>query len=134
MMLSSWPTWRRLAFTTALYLAVALTITVLVQGFAPSGPLRVLEVLGLVLTGAAVAGIVIGLIVARLANYQDPESEAEFERFAVLQQQVASVGSQHDGDDAGDREAKKRFEETVARLKGANIGAHRGRRLERKDL
>lgn len=58
-------------------------------------------------------------------------TEAEFERFAVLQQQVASVGSQHSGDDAGDRDAAKRFEETVARLKGANIGAQRGRRQEK---
>jgi hypothetical protein len=48
----------------------------------------------------------------------------------VLQQQVASVGSQHAGDDAGDRDAKKRFQETVARLKGANIGGHRGRRSD----
>ena len=58
-------------------------------------------------------------------------TEAEFERFAVLQQQVASVGSQHAGDDAGDRDAAKRFQETVARLKGANIGGQRGRRSER---
>jgi len=57
-------------------------------------------------------------------------SEAEFERFAELQQEVASVGSQHAADDAGDREASKRFEETIARLKGANIGARRGRRAE----
>jgi predicted Zn-dependent protease with MMP-like domain len=89
MMLSRWPTWRRLVFTTALCLAVALTIVVLVQGFAPSGPLRVLEVLGLILTGAAVAGIVIGLIVARMANYQDPESEAEFERLVVRSEELA---------------------------------------------
>ena len=45
-MLSRWPTWRRIALTTVLCLAVALTITALVQGLAPSGPLRALEVLG----------------------------------------------------------------------------------------
>jgi DNA primase len=65
------------------------------------------------------------------ADYLADMTEAEFERFAVLQQQVASVGSQHSGDDAGDRDSAKRFEETVARLKGANIGGHRGRRSER---
>jgi len=57
-------------------------------------------------------------------------SEAEFERFAELQREVASVGSQHAADDAGDREAAKRFQETVARLRGANVGAQRGRRPE----
>jgi hypothetical protein len=58
-------------------------------------------------------------------------TEAEFERFAVLQQQVAAIGSEHAADDAGDRDARKRFQETVARLKGANIGGARGRRSER---
>jgi DNA primase len=57
-------------------------------------------------------------------------SEAEFERFAELQREVASVGNQHAADDAGDREASKRFQETVARLRGANVGAQRGRRPE----
>ena len=54
-------------------------------------------------------------------------SEAEFERFAQLQQQVASVGQHHEADDAGDREAAKRFQETVVRLKQEH-GAQRGRR------
>ena len=58
-------------------------------------------------------------------------SEAEFERFAALQQEVAGIGNQHTADDAGDRDAAKRFEETITRLKGANIGAQRGRRPER---
>jgi DNA primase len=58
-------------------------------------------------------------------------SEAEFERFAALQQQVAGIGNQHAADDAGDRDAGKRFEEAIARLKGANIGAQRGRRPEK---
>lgn len=62
------------------------------------------------------------------ADHLADVTEAEFERFAVLQQQVASVGSQHAADDAGDRDAAKRFQETVARLKGENIGGQRGRR------
>ena len=58
-------------------------------------------------------------------------SEAEFERFAALQQQVASVGTQHAADDAGDRDAAKRFQETVARLKQERASALRGRRPEK---
>ena len=59
-------------------------------------------------------------------------SEAEFERFAALQQQVASVGTHHSADDAGDRAATKRFQETVARLKQEGVSAHRGRRPEKR--
>jgi DNA primase len=57
-------------------------------------------------------------------------SEAEFERFAQLQQQVASVGSQHAADDAGDRDAAQRFHDTVARLKSER--PERGRRQEKR--
>jgi DNA primase len=59
-------------------------------------------------------------------------SEAEFERFAALQQQVASVGTHHSADDAGDRAATKRFQETVARLKQEGVSAHRGRCPEKR--
>jgi DNA primase len=59
-------------------------------------------------------------------------SEAEFERFAALQQQVASIGTQHAADDAGDRDAGRRFEETISRLKDANVAAQRGRRPEKQ--
>jgi DNA primase len=65
------------------------------------------------------------------ADHLADTTEAEFERFAQLQQQVASVGSQHAADDAGDRDAAKRFEETVARLKGERL--ERGRRQEKRD-
>ena len=64
------------------------------------------------------------------ANQLAETSEAEFERFATLQQQVASVGLQHDGDDAGERDAAKRFQETVARLKGQHLKP--GRRPEKR--
>ena len=51
------------------------------------------------------------------ANQLAETSEAEFERFAMLQQQVASVGLKHEGDDAGERDAAKRFQEMVAQVK-----------------
>jgi DNA primase len=60
-------------------------------------------------------------------------SEAEFERFAALQQQVASVGTHHSLDDAGDRDAAKRFQETVARLKHEHVSAKQGRRPEKRN-
>jgi DNA primase len=59
-------------------------------------------------------------------------SEAEFEQFAVLQQQVANAGVKPTKDDAGDLESTKRFEETVARIKEEKISAQRGRRLSNR--
>jgi len=56
---------------------------------------------------------------------------AEFEQFALLQQQVAGAGAQHLKDDAGDQKAAKRFEKTIARLKAERISGQRGRRVQR---
>ena len=62
------------------------------------------------------------------ADHLSEVSDAEFERFAALQQQVASVGNQHAADDAGDRDASERFKEKVAevmREKGTWRRGHR---------
>src|SRR3954449_7470815 len=88
-MLTRWPTGRRIAFTTVLCLAVALTVAVLMQGLSPRGWLRFAEVLGIVVVGGAVAALAIGLIVGRLAHYQDPEDEADFERLVLHSEELA---------------------------------------------
>ena len=59
-------------------------------------------------------------------------SDADYEHFAELQRQVANAGLRHAADDAGDRDSAKRFQETIARLKGESIGAQRGRRPDRR--
>jgi predicted Zn-dependent protease with MMP-like domain len=88
-MLQRWPTGRRIAFTTVLCLAVALTVAVLVNGLAASGWLRVLEVLAVVVSCAAVVALAIGLLVSKMAHYEDPEDEAEFERLVVRSEELA---------------------------------------------
>jgi len=88
-MLASWPIGRRIAFTTVFCLAVALTAAAWMQGLSPKGWLRALEVAAIVLTCTAVAAIVIGLIVSKLADYKDPEDEAEFERLVVRSGELA---------------------------------------------
>jgi predicted Zn-dependent protease with MMP-like domain len=88
-MLSNWPAGRRIAFTTVFCLAVALTIAALAQGLSPSGPMRVLEVAGIVVTATLLLGGAIGLVVARLADYQSPESEADFERLVLRSEELA---------------------------------------------
>jgi predicted Zn-dependent protease with MMP-like domain len=88
-MLSRWPTGRRIAFTTVFCLAVALTVATFLQGLSPRGWLRFLEVLAIVVVCAAVAALAIGLIVGKLAHYQDPEDEAEFERLVVRSEELA---------------------------------------------
>ncbi len=59
-------------------------------------------------------------------------SDAEYEQFVLLQQQVANAGLRHASDDAGERDSTRRFEETIARLKAEKIGETRGRRSDRR--
>ncbi len=70
---------------------------------------------------------------AEHADHLAEVSEDEFERFAQLRLQVAGIGQHHEADDAGDRDAAKRFQETVARLKREHADAHRRRRPEKHD-
>jgi len=88
-MISRWPTGRRVAATTAFCLAVALVVTVLLNGLAAGGMLRVLEVLAIVVVAAAACGLAMGLVVSRMADYRDPESEAEFDRLVVRSEALA---------------------------------------------
>jgi predicted Zn-dependent protease with MMP-like domain len=88
-MLSQWPIGRRVVATTLFCLAVALTVTALLQGLAAGGSLRVLELAGIVVTSTAAIAAVIGLLVARLSDYQDPESEEEFERLVLHSEELA---------------------------------------------
>src|SRR3954470_10583215 len=88
-MLAKWPTGRRVAVATVFCMAVALTIAALVQGLAPTGMLRPLEIAGIVITVTAVTAGAIGLLVAALADYRAPESEAEFERLVLRSEELA---------------------------------------------
>jgi predicted Zn-dependent protease with MMP-like domain len=88
-MISRWPTGRRIAFTTVLCLAVALTAATFLQGLSGSGWLRALEVLAIVVVCGAIAALIIGLIVSKMADYQEPEDEAEFERLVLRSEELA---------------------------------------------
>ena len=88
-MLTRWPTGRRIAFTTVFCLAVALTVATVMQGLSPRGWLRFAEVLAVVVVCASIAALAIGLVVAKMANYQDPEDEAEFERLVIRSEELA---------------------------------------------
>ena len=90
-MLSRWPTGRRIAFTTrALPRAGAHHRGAACRASRSSGWLRALEVLAIVVDRRPRSpALVIGLIVSRMANYQDPEDEAEFERLVVRSERLA---------------------------------------------
>jgi predicted Zn-dependent protease with MMP-like domain len=88
-MLSKWPSGRRLALTTVLCLSLALSIAALTQGLAATWPMRQLELAGLIVLGVCVVGLGFGFAVTKMADYRDPEDEAEFERLVIRAEELA---------------------------------------------
>ena len=99
-MLAKWPTGRRVAVSTLFCLAVALTIAALANGLAPRGPMRILELAGVIVCGVAILAGLFGLAVARLADYRDPEDEEEFERLVLRSEELARENLAAEPDEA----------------------------------
>jgi predicted Zn-dependent protease with MMP-like domain len=88
-MLSNWSTGRRIAFSAGVCFAVALTFEAITQGLSSSGLMRVAQLIAIVACATAVVGAVVGLLITRLADYRDPESEEDFERLVVRSERLA---------------------------------------------
>ena len=93
------PAARRIAFAATVALCAGLTAVVVLEGFSPSGPVKLLETLAVLGFAAAVlfgAAITIGL---RLADYREPESEEDFERVVQRAERLAREGTAAEPDE-----------------------------------
>jgi predicted Zn-dependent protease with MMP-like domain len=91
---------RRIAFPAAVALSVGLCVVVAADGFSTSFPLRLVEAIAI--AGAATA-LFAGLVVAvasRLADWREPEGEAEFEQVVVRSERLAREGLAADPDES----------------------------------
>jgi predicted Zn-dependent protease with MMP-like domain len=84
---------RRILFAAVLALSLGLTAIVLMQGgFGESGVPRLVEVVAVVIVaGAALLGGM-AIIGVRMAGWQEPESEADFERVVLRAERLAREG------------------------------------------
>jgi predicted Zn-dependent protease with MMP-like domain len=90
------PALRRIAFAAAVALGIALSGIVALQGFSPNGLLRALETIAVVGTVFAVIGGVFVTIGLRMADWREPEDEAEFERVVERSERLAQAGTAAD--------------------------------------
>lgn len=86
------PHLRRIGFAAIVALSAGLTAIVLLQGFSASPGVRLLETVAVVLFGLAVIGGVALAALFRLADWRDPESEADFERVVQRSERLAADG------------------------------------------
>src|SRR3954447_9678249 len=86
------PPLRRIGFAAAIALSVGLCIVVAGEGVSDSFALRVLEALAIAVAATAVfAGLVVG-VSTRLADWRQPEGEAEFEQVVMRSERLAAEG------------------------------------------
>jgi predicted Zn-dependent protease with MMP-like domain len=86
------PPVRRIGFAAVIALSLGLSAIVVLGGFSASGPARVLETLALVVVvGSALMGAM-AIIGVRMAGWEEPESEEEFERTVLRAERLARDG------------------------------------------
>jgi predicted Zn-dependent protease with MMP-like domain len=94
------PPARRIAFAAAVALCVGLSAVVALGGWSADPVVKAVETLAVV---GAVASVVFGafvLIGLRMADYREPESEAEFEQVVLRAERLAREGVAVEPDDA----------------------------------
>jgi predicted Zn-dependent protease with MMP-like domain len=82
----------RIAWAAALALCAGLSAIVALNGFHASGPIRLVETVAVVIFGAAVIGGAFVAIGLRMADWQEPESEREFDLIVERSERLARDG------------------------------------------
>jgi predicted Zn-dependent protease with MMP-like domain len=85
---------RRTAFAAVIVMSLGLTVIVLLEGgFSTIGTLRVAEMAGVLIMSAAALLGAMAIIGLKMADWQEPESEEEFERVVERAERLAREGT-----------------------------------------
>jgi len=93
------PLIRRILAAATIALSLGLAVIVLAEGFSSSFPVRLLEGVALFVAGAIVIGVPVIWIALRLAGWQDPVSEPDFEQVVRRSERLARDGVAADPDE-----------------------------------
>jgi predicted Zn-dependent protease with MMP-like domain len=83
---------RRILFAAAIALSVGVTIVAMGEGFSAAFPIRLVEAAAVAVVATVAFGAVVVLVASRLADWRDPESEAEFEQVVRRSERLARDG------------------------------------------
>jgi len=87
------PQTRRIAFAAVAASSAGLTLVVILgDGFSVDPMVKLVELAGVIVFGAAVLGVVVGWIFVHFAGWTDPVSEDEFERLVLRSERLAREG------------------------------------------
>jgi predicted Zn-dependent protease with MMP-like domain len=83
---------RRIAWAAVVALSTGLTAIVALQGFSPTGWIKLVETLAVMAFGAAVLFGIVGFVFVRLGGWREPESEEDFDRVVLRAERLAAQG------------------------------------------
>ena len=92
------PTPRRILLSALAALTVGLGAVSLIAGFSDSFPIRLLQGVAVFGAGAVILGGAVVVALVRLAGWQDPESDEEFDAIVERAERLAAEGSWGDTD------------------------------------
>jgi predicted Zn-dependent protease with MMP-like domain len=96
------PTTRRILLSALAALTVGLGAVSVIAGFSESPPVRLLQWIAVFGAGAVIVGGAVVLVMIRLAGWQDPESEMDFEALVQRTERLAAEGSWGEEDEGED--------------------------------
>lgn len=102
--MQSQPTPRRILFSALAALTIGLGVISLIAGFSDSFAVRLLQGIAVFGAGAVIIGGVVVLAMIRLAAWDDPESETDFEALVLRTERLAAEGSWEEWDDDAEEE------------------------------
>jgi len=93
------PPFRRIVFAAVVALSVALFAIVMLQGFSSNGAVRAVETVAVLVVAAAALFWAMTVVGLKLAGWQEPESEEEFERVVRNSERLARQGTAAEPDE-----------------------------------
>jgi len=99
-MLSAWPAWKRILTSTLFCLCIAVLIVTAFRGLDPEYPMRLVQGLACAVAGLGLLGMGIAAITTRLADYQEPADEEEFELLVRRSEELARENLAAEPDEA----------------------------------
>src|SRR4051794_41952391 len=82
-------------------LSLGLSAVVVLQGFSTQAPVKLLETGAVIVVFAGALGAAMILVGLRMADWQEPEDEAEFERVVQRAERLAREGTVAEPDETG---------------------------------
>ena len=89
----STPPARRIVLAAVMAMSLGLSAVVVMEGFSAEAPVKLIETAAVIVVFAGALGAAMILVGLRMADWQEPEDEAEFERVVERAERLAREGT-----------------------------------------